>query len=132
VLQLHHGADDALAYPEKDRPVVREMMALVDSWDSVARTRSTGDWFSVRIAGTDHGDFSDLALFYPRKEGDTDARRAHEIINAYTVAFFDQYLKGQPAQLLQRDGPPFAEATFRAWPRSGADSTTATPAKASP
>ena len=40
ILQLHHGADDALDFPEKDRPAVREMMALVESWDSVARTRS--------------------------------------------------------------------------------------------
>ncbi len=117
VLQFHHGADDALAYPEKDRPMVRTLMAEVESWDSVARTRSTADWFDVTIAGTDHGDFSDLALFYPRKPGDTDPREVHTIINGYTLAFFDRYLRGRQAALLEREGSPFAEATFRAWKR---------------
>lgn len=117
VLLLHHGVDDALEFPEKDRPAVREMMALVESWDSVTRTRSAADWFEVTIAGTDHGDFSDLSLFYPRKEGDTDARRAHEIINGYTLAFFDRYLRGGDGGLLSADTAPFTEATFRAWRR---------------
>ncbi len=117
VLLLHHGVDDALGYPEKDRPMVREMMAMVASWDSVARDRSTADWLSVTIAGTDHGDFSDLALFYPRQDGALDPRRAHDIINAYTVAFFDRYLRGREAGLLDREASPFAEATFRAWRR---------------
>jgi predicted dienelactone hydrolase len=123
VLQLHHGADDALDFPEKDRPAVREMMALVESWDSVARARSRADWFAVTIAGTDHGDFSDLALFYPRQEGDTDPRRAHEIINSYTLAFFDHYLRGRPAGLLEQPSSPFAEATVRRWPWVPADSS---------
>jgi predicted dienelactone hydrolase len=115
VLQFHHGVDDALEYPEKDRPAVRELMAMTDSWDSTARGRSPVDWYSVTIAGTDHGNFSDLMLFYRRPEGRLDPRRAHEIINAYTLAFFDRYLRGTPSPLLSAASSPFSEVTFRAW-----------------
>jgi predicted dienelactone hydrolase len=113
VLQFHHGVDDALAYEEKKRPLVREMMALTDSWDSTAKAHSTAGWVTVTIAGTDHGDFSDLSLFYPRPKGMLDPKRAHEIINAYTLAFFDRYLKGIPSDLLTSPKSPYPEATVR-------------------
>jgi dienelactone hydrolase len=115
VLQFHHGVDDALEYPEKDRDDVRRLMALTESWDSTARMASSADWYSVKVEGTDHGDFSDLALFYPRQEGRIDARRSHEIINAYTRAFFDQYLQGRPRALLNDASPEYPEVSFRAW-----------------
>jgi hypothetical protein len=35
--------------------------------------------------------------------GPIGAQRAHRIINAYSLAFFDRHLKGRPATLL--DGP---------------------------
>jgi hypothetical protein len=60
---IHHGIDDALEYPEKDRAMVRELMHETESWDSTARVASTSDWYSLTIAGIDHGNFSDLVLF---------------------------------------------------------------------
>jgi dienelactone hydrolase len=122
ILQLSHGVDDALGYPEKDRPAVRELMALVASWDSSARAASRSDWYAVTIAGTDHGDFSDLALFYRRGDDRLAARRAHELINAYTLAFFDQYLKGRPSGLLSGANGHPPEVTFRHWPAPRRDS----------
>lgn len=123
VLQFHHGRDDALDYPEADRPAVHEMMALVDRQDSVARARSTNDWYSVTVAGTSHGDFSDLALFYPRADGMTPPRTAHRVITGYTVAFFDQYLKGQASPLLAPGAAPADPVvTIQAWRRPPADS----------
>lgn len=119
VLQFHHGVDDALGYPEKERAMVRELMALIESWDSSARTRSTADWYDVTIGGTDHGDFSDLALFYPRTKDRLDPKRGHEIINAYSVAFFDRYLRGRDSELLGRAPSPFSEVTFRSWLKAG-------------
>ena len=119
VLQFHHGLDDALDYPEKDRPVVSELLEVVEGWDSTTRDRSTADWYSVTIAGTRHGDFSDLALFYPRDSTQLDARRGHEIIKSYTLAFFDQYLRGRPSELLNDAGPRMPEVTFRALRRQG-------------
>jgi hypothetical protein len=35
--------------------------------------------------------------------GPVGVQRAHQIINAYSLAFFDRHLKGRPAALL--DGP---------------------------
>ena len=117
VMLVHHGVDDALEYPEKDRALVRELMAETAAWDSTARMASTGDWYSLDIAGTDHGNFSDLALFLRQPEGRTDPRRAHEIINAYTLAFFDQYLRGVPSELLAATTAPFPEAKLQVWKR---------------
>lgn len=110
VLQLHHGMDDALDYPEDKREEVRELMALVNSWDSTARARSSADWYNLTISGTNHGDFSDLSLFYPRPAGQLDPRRAHAIINSYTLAFFDRYLRGVASELLTAS--PYPEATL--------------------
>ena len=118
VLQIHHGLDDALDYREKLRPAVREMMALVESWDSTARSRSTADWYSVTIAGTNHGNFSDLTLFYRPNENQIDPKRAHRIINAYTLAFFDQYLRGKDSDLLRRAPASFPEVSLRSWRRA--------------
>lgn len=117
VLLIHHGVDDAMAYPEKDRADVRRLMDLVESWDSTARSASTADWYAVKIAGTDHGDFSDLALFFKRQDDRIAARRAHEIINAYTLTFFDRYLRGLPSDLLTDGQSRYPEVTFRAWRR---------------
>lgn len=110
ILQLHHGVDDALEYPEDQKADVRELLAVVGGWDSTAKARSTADWHNVTITGTTHGDFSDLSLFYPRPEGHLDPRRAHMIINRYTLAFFDRYLRGVPSDLLTTS--PFPEATL--------------------
>lgn len=117
IMQIHHGNDDALAYKEKDQAMVRELLALVDGWDSTTHAKSTGDWYDVKLARTEHGNFSDLVLFYPRKSSDLDPKRGHEIINAYTLAFFDRYLKGKPSDLLTETTSRFSEATFRASPR---------------
>jgi len=117
VLQFHHGVDDAAGYPEKDRPAVHRLMAMAENADSATRTLSTADWYEVTLPGTDHGDFSDLALFYPRGKDRLDPKRGHEIINAYTLAFFDRYLRGRPSDLLTGPSTRYPEAKFRSWPR---------------
>ncbi len=127
VLQFHHGLDDALGYPEKERPAVRELLTLVNAWDSTTRARSTGDWYSITIAGTDHGDFSDLALFYPRDKERLDPKRGHELIRTYTLAFFDQYLRGQPSELLGDSASRPPEITFSAVRKPPAESAAPAP-----
>jgi hypothetical protein len=39
--------------------------------------------------------------------------RGHEIITAYTLAFFDRYLRGGESPLLALPSPQFPEVTFR-------------------
>src|SRR6266496_3389131 len=68
-----------------------------------------GDGYFVQVPGMFHIDFTDLDLLSPifptiGFSGPIGSQRAHEIINAYAVAFFDKHLKGEPEALL--DGPP--------------------------
>jgi predicted dienelactone hydrolase len=71
-------------------------------------TRSPADGYFVQVPGMFHIDFTDLDLLSPLFptigfSGPIGSQRAHEISNAYSVAFFDKHLKGEPQALL--DGP---------------------------
>lgn len=112
---FHHGIDDAARAPEANRQMMHEMMALIQGYDSAARARAGGDWYDVTIARTNHGHFSDLPLFLKVFEDTTlvAGRRGHEIISAYTLAFFDRYLKGHESPLLAAQSPQFPEVVFR-------------------
>lgn len=69
--------------------------------------RLPGDGYLVYLYGIHHPDISDLPTFFARPldrflglTGSTDWRKTHAIINAYSLAFFDEYLKGEPEPLL--------------------------------
>jgi predicted dienelactone hydrolase len=111
---MHHGGDDVAAAPEANRALVRDNVSQVHAIDSAARARATGDWYDVTIAKTNHGHFSDLPLFLALFSDTTllSGRRDHEIITAYTIAFFDRYLKGTPSDLLARPAPALPEVAF--------------------
>lgn len=77
----------------------------------------TDSGYLLTIAGTQHFDFSDLPLLSPLSpllglSGEIESERALEIINTYTLAFFDQVLKEEPAPLLQGPVPEFPELSF--------------------
>ncbi len=81
--------------------------------------RLPGDGYYVQIAGMFHLDMTDAPFLsslvpWPGLSGPIGAERAHGIINAYSLAFFDRKLRHRPARLL--DGPPprFPEVTFEA------------------
>ena len=62
----------------------------------------------VQVPGAFHSNFMDLPKWSPLTSwlgitGPIDGQRAHNIINAYSLAFFDRHLKNRPAALL--DGP---------------------------
>jgi predicted dienelactone hydrolase len=70
--------------------------------------RLPGAGYFVQVPGMFHVDLTDVDLLSPLAQmigfsGPIGAERAHEIINAYSLAFFDRHLKGRPAALL--DGP---------------------------
>jgi alpha-beta hydrolase superfamily lysophospholipase len=61
---------------------------------------------SLIIMGTDHYDFSDLPLLSPLApqmglKGPLNGQRVVAIIKAYSIAFFDQYLRNADRSLLQ-------------------------------
>jgi pimeloyl-ACP methyl ester carboxylesterase len=70
--------------------------------------RLPGDGYFVRVRGMFHLNLTDYPSVSPLLPltglvGPIGAQRAHGIINAYSLAFFDRHLKGRPAALL--DGP---------------------------
>ena len=76
-----------------------------------------GDGYYVQIPEMFHLDMTDAPLLsarvaWPGLAGPIGADRAHRIINAYSLAFFDRELRHEPAPLL--DGPPqeFPEVTL--------------------
>ena len=67
-----------------------------------------GDGYYVQVPGMFHVDMTDTPSLSPLASrvglsGPIGGQRAHRIINAYSLAFFDRHLKSQPAPLL--DGP---------------------------
>ena len=70
-----------------------------------------GSGYFVRIPGVFHANLTDAPYWSPLFQrlgvtGPIDEQRAHDIVNAYSLAFFDRHLRGSPASLL--DGPPAA------------------------
>lgn len=112
---LFHGDDPAPPpgeSPEEEaanQAAFEELMGIVRSTDAALKAASSGPWYDVTIEGANHGSFSDLTLFIPEASPGIDPARAHRIINALTVAFFDRHLKGQPAPLLDDPAGTFPE-----------------------
>lgn len=109
---MHHGLEDKPPKPEQT-DVMKEMTAKTKAWDRSLIDNSTNDWYEVTIAKTQHGHFSDFLLFFRRNAAELDPHRAHEIITAYTLAFFDKYLRGQNSDLLKAPSDRYPEVTFK-------------------
>jgi predicted dienelactone hydrolase len=75
--------------------------------------RANAPIYNVYIRRTNHVTFSDLYLIIGVPDSSLmDIRRAHTIINNYTVAFFDQYLNGVPGRLVDGQTPsPYDDVT---------------------
>lgn len=70
-----------------------------------------GDGFYVQIPGAFHLNFTDVPHWLPVARrigllGPVAARRVFDLVNAYTMAFFDRYLNDRAAPLLERPSPP--------------------------
>ncbi|MEJ2758677.1 MAG: hypothetical protein P8046_09380 [Anaerolineales bacterium] len=78
---------------------------------------SAGDVTELKIAGSTHYDFTSTPLLTPLAskiglKGPIPGDRVLALINTYTVAFFDQTLKGKDTGLLLPESAPFEEAQF--------------------
>lgn len=75
-----------------------------------------GDGYFVQVPGMFHADLTDLTRVSPISSklglGGPIGRRAHDIINAYSVAFFDKHLKDTPTALLGGPSKHFPEVIF--------------------
>jgi predicted dienelactone hydrolase len=73
--------------------------------------------YGISVRGTKHFDFTDLFLYSPvlkftKAFGPIDGYRMVKIINGYTLAFFDEYLKGEMSPLLDGPSPDYPEVTI--------------------
>jgi predicted dienelactone hydrolase len=76
-----------------------------------------GDGYFVRVRGMFHLNLTDYPLVSPLLPltgvtGPIAAQRAHRIINAYSLRFFDRHLKGQPAAPLDGLAAQYPEVRF--------------------
>ena len=75
------------------------------------------DGYFVQVPGMFHIDLTDLTYLSPifptiGFSGPIGAQRAHDIVNAYSVAFFDKHLKGASTPLLNGPATQFPEVLF--------------------
>jgi len=67
--------------------------------------KAGGPAYLVTVKGTEHYNFSDLTLVSPllaamNYSGPINGQQMIKIMNAYTLAFFEKSLRGQPEPLL--------------------------------
>jgi predicted dienelactone hydrolase len=102
---------------------------------------SRADSYGVHVNRSTHQNFTDMSLALPLAQwissykipllGRVDRKEMEDIMSAYTLAFFQQYLQGKPQPLL--DGPPpagkFPDVVFSAQKAPAAQSEPAAPAR---
>ena len=76
-----------------------------------------GDGYFVQVPGMFHVNLTDVPYWSPLFSrlgvtGPINGQRAHNIVNAYSLAFFDRHLLGQPGVLLNRPTEKFPEVLF--------------------
>jgi pimeloyl-ACP methyl ester carboxylesterase len=72
--------------------------------------------YRLRLEGARHLTFTtDLHVFTSRQVGTIDGERALQIITQYTVAFYDQHLKGQDSRLLDSTAATDPDVQFEAF-----------------
>jgi pimeloyl-ACP methyl ester carboxylesterase len=82
--------------------------------------QAKGPAYDLAMNTFEHDNFGDLA-FWPGIEplksasalGSVDSARANKIVNAYVLAFFDKYLKGKAAPLLDGPSADYKEVQFQ-------------------
>mgnify|MGYP002640890908 CR=1 FL=1 len=85
---MHSENWDSLDYPENNYGLIGDLVEA-----------SSGEVFEMVIQGTKHYDFSSLPLLSPLApslglKGPIEGKLGLEIINFYSINFFDQYLRG--------------------------------------
>jgi len=109
---IEKSSGDARIEGEKD---------LID-WASMESSLQHFGGHHLTVMGSDHGNYSDLVLFRRPLTFSGPPRlnpyRAFEIINAYTLAFFDRYIRNRPASLLDQPGSKEVRyEEYAAWPQ---------------
>jgi predicted dienelactone hydrolase len=93
--------DEDLARVGNTRKEFDAYFGQVESHWAASTEPTKGPRYRVQIAGTPHGSFSDLPSCVPAIfSGPLPTLEVYRLINQYSLAFFDQYLKGQSSPVL--------------------------------
>lgn len=100
--------------PERRQALIDEQF---ETTEAVFNSLGSDGYF-VTIAGLYHFNATDLPLWTPLAtsigfSGPIDVQRAHEIINAYSLAFFDKHLSGRSDPLLDNGSPAYPEVELK-------------------
>ncbi len=114
----------------RDAEVMRLERARAGGWPEIeieAHLRSMravyqrlpGDGYFVQVPGMFHSNFTDIPAWLPSMRwlglaGPIEVRRAHAIVNAYALAFFDRQLRGGPAERFDQLKAGFPEVRCEA------------------
>ena len=76
-----------------------------------------GEGYFLQVPGMFHANFTDIPYWSPLLSrlgvtGPLDRTRAHDIVNAYSLAFFERHLKDRPQALLDGPTPRYPEILF--------------------
>ena len=96
----------------------RDILETLSTMQAVFDRHRPGSAYYLDAYGTFHVNFTDAPLWSPFTSllgitGPVDGRRMWDIVDAYSLAFFDEYLKGEPQPLLDRPTQRFPEALLR-------------------
>ncbi len=77
----------------------------------------TGAGYFVQVRGMFHGNLMDVPHWTPLASplnltGPIDGQRVHDIVNAYSLAFFDRHLLARPTRLLSGPIKQYPEVVF--------------------
>ena len=102
------------ADPPLKQPFMFMLNEVAGHYRSGTLGRLKNTTYIVAVQGTTHFDYTDLFLYSPvfkftRIFGPIEGDRMVRIINAYTVAFWDKYLKGEISPLLDGPSPEYPE-----------------------
>ncbi len=94
-----------------------DITQTLDTMRAVFNKEPAGDGYYVSIPGMFHVNFTDAPYFTPLGPqlgftGPINAQRGFDIINAYSLAFFDQHLERHRAALLAGPSQQFPEVLF--------------------
>ncbi len=120
---------DAVTFAVLDNGLSQPYMAIFSDVWAQDRSRnnvifesfsgnSSGDGYCYYIEQTAHYEFTDMPAFSPLApylglKGPLDGGQVSKIINAYTLAFFGRYFKGEAGVLLDQPAQEFPEMLYQ-------------------
>jgi predicted dienelactone hydrolase len=97
-------------------PVQRFESTLTVADDPVQRAALAYDGYSVIVGEATHLSFTDVPFYSPLRRfepGSTDPKRVSGIVSRYVLGFFERYVAGRAAPLLDRAAPAGSAVTFK-------------------